>query len=501
MVYTAWATTGDTCATAPVGPAAVVVPFVPDNCATTTFSEVAACPVAGQTGHILRTRDYDTCAGTYTPWVVASDSCVSPAPGTVCTPSSRTQTVACPPGLSGAIVQTQSSYCPSTYATQVWPSTWDQVSNTCTGNGGMCTVQREVGPIPCGAGSYGPWDGEHERFLNCVNATTQSPGWTAYTVLTPNLGCVSCPATNTETSFAWQAYSSACPAGFTGSQDWEYETVSTRTVSYNCPTGTVVLPSPDYGTWSVPAATGSTRNFVDNCVAATCTGPASETQLVATTGGCPNGHTGNQTWDREQIRTRTCNSGTWSSYGSWADTGSTTNFVDNCVASTCTGPSSESQWLSGSAACPVGETGTNTWEYEQTRSRTCNSGTWGAWGGWTNTGATRNEVNTCASASCRWVWQGASYPPSWNQDTGGMIVFDDGAGGGCSAGYGCFSPDDRDPYNHKASDLAAFNACMAMWNTSQPKGPSAWAAIDYSTNLMSPCETMNEQWAADCTSP
>lgn len=417
IVYTAWTTADDTCAPPPAGSPSVIVPSSPDDCAIVTFSEVGACPL-GQTGHVLRTRTHDTCAGTYSPWTVASDSCVTPTTGVVCTPGAREQTIACPAGMTGAIVQTQSSHCTSQYGSPVWPTTWETISNTCTGSGGMCTVQREVGPIPCGAGSYGPWDGQHERLLNCVNATTQSPSWTAYSVLTPNLGCASCPATITEPSTTWAASSTACPSGYTGSQDWEYELVSTRTVSYNCPTGTTSIPSPSYSAWSSPVATGATRNFVDSCTpVATCSGNSSETQNVSTSGGCPSGYTGNQTWDRAQARSRTCNSGTWSAWSAWADTGSTSNFVDNCVVSTCSGASTQNQWLSTSSNCPAGSWGGTAWEYEQIQSRTCTSGTWGAWGSWSNSGATRNASGSCTAcpsgsteSSTQWVASSAACP-------------------------------------------------------------------------------------------
>lgn len=420
LVYTVWTTTNDTCAAPPANAIPAVVPAIPDDCALTTFSEVGSC-ATGQTGHILRTRTYDTCARTYTPWTVATDSCASPPAGATCTPSSRQQTIACPPGLSGVIVQSQSSSCPTANGAPVWPPSWNTVSNTCSGSPGMCTVQREVGPVPCGAGSYGPWTGERERFLNCINATTQSPIWTGYTVLTPNLSCVSCPPNITETSITWSADSAACPSGYTGSQDWEYETVRTRTVSYNCPAGTTTLPAATYGTWSSPTATGTIRNFIDNCAAATCTGSSTDTQTVATTGACPTGYTGNQTWDREQSRSRTCNAGTWSAWGAWSDTGTTNNFVDNCTPATCTGSSSETQWVPTTGACSAGYWGTPSWEREQMRSRTCTSGTWSAYGAWSDTGVTRNATGPCAACPAsytetgtQWVASSAACPAGYS---------------------------------------------------------------------------------------
>ncbi|PZP66381.1 MAG: hypothetical protein DI592_23950, partial [Stenotrophomonas maltophilia] len=64
------------------------------------------------------------------------------------------------------------------------------------------------------------------------------------------------------------------------------------------------------------------------------------------------------------------------------------------------------QWLPTSQACPSGQTGTHTWERQQVRSRDvfthCPFGTtalpgptYGGWSNWVDTGARRNEVNTC----------------------------------------------------------------------------------------------------------
>jgi len=422
LVYTAWATTGDTCADAVVAPPTVAVPSTPDNCATVTYSEVAACP-AGQTGHILRSRSHDTCAGTYSPWTEDSNSCVVPASGAICSPGSRQQTIACPPGLTGAIVQTQSSHCSSTYAAPVWEATWNTISNTCTGSSGMCTVQREQTPIPCGAGSYGPLSGSHERFLNCVNSTTQSSTWTAYNVLTPNLGCVSCPATTTETSISWSSDSSACPSGFTGSRTWEYETVSTRTVSYTCPTGTTSLPSPTHSAWSTPAATGAIRNQVDNCTAS-CTAPASSTVAVTRAladenqnVGCGGSDPGDR-WMRRSVTqngTRTTSwacpgptstdSDVWGSlvYGAWYETSNT--------CSTCTPPAASTTVITRALAdenqnigCPSGYSGdhwqrrTVTENGTRTTNWTCpgpTSSTSDSWSGTYTYGAWFTTTNNC----------------------------------------------------------------------------------------------------------
>ena len=93
--------------------------------------------------------------------------------------------------------------------------------------------------------------------------------------------------------------------------------------------------------------------------------------------------------------------------------------MNSCVPSTCTGPTSETQWIGTVGTCPFGETGSYTWEREQIRTRTCTASTWGAWSGWGDTGATRNVVNTCTpdilldscGCSARHLYGGFYYQP------------------------------------------------------------------------------------------
>lgn len=344
MVYTVWTTTGDTCQDPATPPPTVTPPASPDDCAINTYTQVLACSTAGQIGQVVQSRNHDTCAGTYTPWTTISDSCQPQPPTGTCTPSTQQQPIACPAGQGGQIVQTRSSSCTTPTSVPTW-SPWTTVSSTCTAGcvsaGTCCTPIPEERPVPCPAGTYGA-GGREVRFLGCVNATTQSTTWSAwqpYRDLEPSAGCTACPATSTETNTRWVTQSTPCPTGEDGTHTWKAEQVRTRTVSYSCPAGTTTLPAPTTSAWS-----------------------------------------------------------------SWTFTGAVNDEVNTCKPATCSGASSETQWLGTSAACPSGQTGTNTWEYEQTRSRTCNAGTWSTWGGWTSTGATRNVVNTCASNACTPVY-------------------------------------------------------------------------------------------------
>lgn len=267
LVYTVWTTTGDTCQDPPSPPPTVTPPTSPDDCAINTYTQVLACPV-GQIGQVVQSRNHDTCAGTYTAWATISNSCAPQPPTGTCSPETQNQTVACPAGQGGQLVQSRSSTCPTPTSAPVWGS-WSTVSNTCTtsctqGGNSCCTVQRQTQPGPaCPAGTYGA-AGEQERFLGCVNAQTQSGSWTPWQDMTSGT-CTACPATSTETQTQWDPRTDACPAGMTGSITYEAEQVRTRDVSYNCPAGTPVLPSPTTTAWGSWADTGTRRNTVNTC--------------------------------------------------------------------------------------------------------------------------------------------------------------------------------------------------------------------------------------------
>ncbi|QRG10214.1 hypothetical protein EZH22_31065 (plasmid) [Xanthobacter dioxanivorans] len=153
---------------------------------------------------------------------------------------------------------------------------------------------------------------------------------------------------------------------------------------------------------------------------ALCTPPAAQTQWVSGSGTCPGGQVGTITFQKEQTRAATCASETavpvW---GSWTDTGKQQNVVNTCYTP-CVVPAAQTQWVSSSAACPAGYTGSNTWEAEQKRTAYCPSpSATPVWNAWAATGTTRNASNTCApppapcvapAAQKQWVDRSASCP-------------------------------------------------------------------------------------------
>jgi len=97
------------------------------------------------------------------------------------------------------------------------------------------------------------------------------------------------------------------------------------------------------------------------------------TQWVARSSSCSAHYTGQITWEAEQRKTVVA--------PVWADTGAIRNHKDECT------PVVDTTWVSESAACASGYSGSNTWEAEQSST---------AGGPYVATGNVRNVVNTCA---------------------------------------------------------------------------------------------------------
>lgn len=155
----------------------------------------------------------------------------------------------------------------------------------------------------------------------------------------------------------------------------------------------------------------------NTCVPACVVPPPSlstQAQIVGGSAACPGGQVGTDTWQQTQNRTQTV---TYScatligpvtanapTYSAWSDVGGRIGEVNTCAPTCATRLASpawapQSQNIPGSAACPPGQQGNDTWQQGQTRSASCaNPGAAvdPTWNGWTNTGGRQSEVNTCA---------------------------------------------------------------------------------------------------------
>lgn len=403
-----------------------------DSLPTDAETQVVACP-AGQYGLVNQSRSA-FCVSSYgsfqwTPWSTTSQTC-SPCPA----PESRvnTRTVACPIGQDGVWTQsrdeTRSANCPlpgpngpselTTWNSWTATSSWATVTNTCAN---VCVLPspssetRWVGQsanCPSGQAGHNTWEREERRLASCPPL---APGytvpvgnyswstWTATgTVRNQDNTCATCPTP--------QSQNLSCPSGQVGNiaQNRTYNCTGEgswgawTTTSNTC----VACPSPESQALSCPSGQvgtiSQTRTY--NCsgqgswgawttTSNTCTAcPSPESRTL----DCPAGQFGAV----QQSRSFTCSDqGTW---GTWT---TTSNTCSACPANTT---ATETQWVASSAACPSGQVGTNTWEREQSQSRsvtyTCPAGTtalptpaYGTWSAWTNTGATRNVVNTCTT--------------------------------------------------------------------------------------------------------
>jgi prepilin-type N-terminal cleavage/methylation domain-containing protein len=365
-----------------------ITPSFPPACsapAATAETATGACPFGSDSLTLRRVTTY-SCPNAWQPaqastgsWVAWSGAC------------SESRTVACPAGFSGSITEQRTD----TLAAGTWTlGTWATVSNTCTATP-TCTPTSE-------SVTNTQWVPTSDRF-------------------------------------------DACPPGFVGDrrtpQEAEQSQVGNR--AYTCPSGTWTPWS--YGAWSPTGAVRDSGATVDSCTVG-CTpnsDSVSESRWVLHSGrteNCASGEFGSRTFEQERQESRsgsrsfTCPAASWTpwSYSPWSDTGSrrdTGNVSGACTP--CPSPSTElaTQWTPRSAACPSGQSGTHTWEAEQSQSRAvsyaCPSGTTslpspttGAWSGWTDTGSTRNVVNTCAPTPPSGSWQEVCYGAIFNAGGG-----------------------------------------------------------------------------------
>ena len=288
---------------------------VPDPNPQTETRPGGSCPV-GQLGTITesRTLTYTCPAPTGSPtiehseWAVSENTCapicVAPAPTT--TP----QTLACPSGQLGQIVQEQTTTwtCPApTGSPTSTTSGWTTTSNTCAPACVAPPSTTEPRTMECPAGQWGRIVQEQTTTWTCP-APTGSPTSTTSGWAEISNTCASCPAPASETEDDWELRSKACPSGQSGSHTWEERRTRSRSVSYNCPAGTASLPAPTQGSWSGWTWTGTKRGERNTC-APSCA-PYSYwvwtdyRNFGETIAPCPAGHVGEHRRYRDEGRDR-----------------------------------------------------------------------------------------------------------------------------------------------------------------------------------------------------
>lgn len=366
--------------------------------------QTLACPT-GQTGTLVQERSF-ACfeGGGWSDWTTTSSTC------TAC-PGPQTQTVGCPTGQTGSIVQSRTFSCTE----QGGWSDWTTTSSSCS----ACPPP-QVQTLQCPTGQSGYIS--QSRSYDCAGQS----GWGAWST-TANT-CTACPGP--ESDVRW----SGCPAFQSGFLAEE------RTRSYDCASSTwgqwtawstianTCVPPPCDGTLD-----GNARNYMarypelatqfgtnytaayqhwyttgyqqgrQSCWAAPCTLPTPSSQTNQQVLSCPSGQYGSVT--QQQQRTATCpaptGAFTWGGWSAWA------NVSGACLACPAPGPQYSYRWSSRNGNCPPGQSGGVSWEAEQRQSRTatysCPAGsttlpppTLGTPSIWSDTGQIRNYVNTCA---------------------------------------------------------------------------------------------------------
>lgn len=140
-------------------------------CEPTSQTQTVSCP-SGLTGNRIRQRDWICTApdsGYWTAWTIVQDNCG-------CNPATQTQSLSCGTGYTGSIEQHRDRQCPA----GTWGS-WITDSNTCTCTG--ATQNRTIGctsPLTgtiqqhrdfnCGTNSWGSWITDADN-CTCDNPT------------------------------------------------------------------------------------------------------------------------------------------------------------------------------------------------------------------------------------------------------------------------------------------------------------------------------------------
>ena len=365
--------------------------------------------------------------------------CIPPANTTETEIQRETRTVDCPGFGSGSIsqyrdntmVRSVNHYCPQItgpYATNygTWTvyenGTWITTSNTCQAPACDGTLegnaQNYMTLYPELRDLYGTnYAAAYQHWYQVGYQEGRQSCWEAPCVL---------PTPSTETRSENQTIfqdALSCSTGFYGSsrQEKTQRRDGTRTAVCAAPTGAYAWSAwTPYGTWYDTSAWTTVGSA---CLA--CPAPVAEpeTQWITSNLGCSAGSYGTNTREQEQTRSRTksysCPTGTatlpaptYGSYSAWTNTANTRNPVNTCATCPGTTTDTETQWVTVNLGCATGYSGSNTYEKEQTHSRTktysCPAGSttlpppsYGTFSNWTDTGNTRNAVNACVK-NCKY---------------------------------------------------------------------------------------------------
>ena len=276
----------------------------------------------------------------------------------------------CPTGYSGSITMRRQASCPGPYEMVAWTA-WEEVNRTCQI---ICVPEPsspETRKRSCPSGYLG--EITDQRTSVCANYNGY-PTWNDW-IEKANTCLIACVVPDPTVVTA------ACPTNYVGS--------IVTTTTYNCPAAT-----------GSPVANPPTIN--NTCVQ-TCSSqlptPNPQIQYINKTRPCATGYSGSITYQEEQKNTYSCPSNTGApSQTGWIATGNIRNESTAACVSLCQPETVLEQWIGVTGSCPSGYTGSHTWEKQQTRTSICAAGAaTPVTSAWTDTGATRNTVNSCVA--------------------------------------------------------------------------------------------------------
>jgi Tfp pilus assembly protein PilE len=234
------------------------------------------------------------------------------------------------------------------------------------------------------------WPQSHSQDGSCGPSGTIV--WGAWTLPTPTHDCADqCIPVHSSTTDNRNA---SCPGGQIVSSRGAYlyqpgwPQTQTTTIDQTCatPIGPLGGQQVNVGQWT-PVLTCAPACLAPSPSTSTAIRACPAGQIDAQPPYAPNGIADTT------VRTYACST----PIGPLTYTDATT--TDNRCAPACVAPAPQTQWLPRSAPCPPGQTGAHTWEAEQARAASCPAptGPVGPWSAWTDTGSTRNDLNTCAT--------------------------------------------------------------------------------------------------------
>lgn len=279
----------------------------------------------------------------------------------------------------------------------------------------------------------------HDAFCNSAYGQM---GWTPWQTTVNTCAPICTPPAPIATS---QPLTGTCPAGqyVANTTNTTFPQTQVGTIGYTCPapTGPYTTNAPVWGAISPLAP---------SVCAPICSAPAPTGNSGSQTAACPGGQvTSSGSTSFTQTRTGTTSYSCPSPTGPYTTNPTAWNAWTPAVGSVCApqcvapGPTSarETQWVGVNAGCPSGWTGSHTYEKEQARTNTtsykCPSPQGGytanptAYGGWGDTGATRNDSNSCTQPANRAFVQTPAGCGYNTYSSGGV-----GATGACTSSSG-----------------------------------------------------------------